>query len=482
MWSPYYRFDVSPFYYSEAGKSILIGHTVAVNKAFFQQPLNLSHNLLQSLGKDSQLQKFLVSQYDMPYLFLHPEKVLVLGCGTGNDVAAAIRNGAQKVVGVEIDPLMVKLGKKIHPEHPYDSPKVETVINDARAFLRQSDYKADLILTGLLDSHTVAGNSLSVRLDDYVYTVNGMRDAMSHLTPDGVYTISFCAPQDFIIKRLLNNLKAATNNDPARKPLVLVMEGSAIYHIFTPVTPALISKLADLKKLGFKEMTFDHLDEVRTSTDDWPYLYLAPALFDPVYLAINGILIAFAWLACGSKIRRNVSARRWHLFFMGSAFLLLELAVIDRLALIFGTTWFVNSFCIFAILGAIILSNILIIRYPKMFVPNYLYAGLFISLITLYFVPIENLSSLSFILSASIGGVLSAIPIFFAGLIFSGAYSREQEPSVGLAFNMFGAVIGGLMEYAAIYTGIKALLLIALGFYVISLLCYKSGKDSVAPV
>jgi hypothetical protein len=73
---------------------------------------------------------------------------------------------------------------------------------------------------------------------------------------------------------------------------------------------------------------------------------------------------------------------------------------------------------------------------------------------------------------------LSAVPVFIAGLIFSGSFAREQKASTGLAFNMFGAVIGGLLEYTATYTGIRSLLLLALVIYAISFLFWRKSAAS----
>ena len=55
--------------------------------------------------------------YNLPYHFYaQPPAVLVLGAGMGNDVAAALRHGAERVVAVEIDPLILELGRKLHFE------------------------------------------------------------------------------------------------------------------------------------------------------------------------------------------------------------------------------------------------------------------------------------------------------------------------------------------------------------------------------
>ena len=60
------------------------------------------------------------------------------------------------------------------PEHPYDQPQVRAIVNDARTFLRNSNWHYDMVVYGLLDSHTLLSHASSVRLDSFVYTVEGI--------------------------------------------------------------------------------------------------------------------------------------------------------------------------------------------------------------------------------------------------------------------------------------------------------------------
>ncbi len=478
LWSPYHRFEVSDIYL-DADKKELIGHNITVNKAFFQEPLNLSYDFINKSSRAEFLKEFAYNQYEMPYDLIKPNRVLVLGSGTGNDVAAALRHGAAHVDAVEIDPLMAKLGHEVHPEKAYDDSRVRVIVNDARAFLRQNpDEKYDLVLTGLLDSHTVVGNSLSVRLDDYVYTAEGLRDALAHVAPGGLLSISYSAMEDYLSKRIAANLRIAAGKDV--EPVIIKKQGTSIWHMFVPVNAEQRAKLDALKNLKFENFSKMDTTGVRPSTDDWPYLYLNPNVFDPLYLGVNACVLLLAWLACGKLVRSNTKASRWQLFFLGAGFLLLELSIIDRLALVFGTTWLVNSICILAVLVAIILANIIVIDSPGVFKPKILYSGLIISLVATYFTPLESFTSVGLYLGGTLAAMFSAIPIFFAGLIFSGSFAREKTPSVGLAFNMLGAVLGGLLEYAATYTGIRSLLLISIVIYGISLICLlKSGDEKV---
>jgi hypothetical protein len=65
-------------------------------------------------------------------------RVLVVGAGTGNDVAVALSKGAARVDAVEIDPKILDLGRRYHPDRPYDDPRVTTHVDDGRAFLERA--------------------------------------------------------------------------------------------------------------------------------------------------------------------------------------------------------------------------------------------------------------------------------------------------------------------------------------------------------
>ena len=51
-------------------------------------------------------------------------QVLIIGAGSGNDVSRALAWGAHRVDAVEIDPVIQRIGKRDHPDRPYDDPRV----------------------------------------------------------------------------------------------------------------------------------------------------------------------------------------------------------------------------------------------------------------------------------------------------------------------------------------------------------------------
>jgi hypothetical protein len=61
------------------------------------------------------------------------------------------------------------------------------------------------------------------------------------------------------------------------------------------------------------------------------------------------------------------------------------------------------------------------------------------------------------------------IPLFFAGIIFSSLIGEARiNISTAFAYNLMGALFGGVMEYNSMYFGFAFLYLLALGFYVLA--------------
>jgi spermidine synthase len=142
----------------------------------------------------SEVRYKLLDYYNVPYRIFGQRfsRVLILGAGAGNDVATALRNNVAHVDAIEIDPAIVDIDKRLHPERPYASERVQVHIGDARTFIRnQVNSGYDLIIFGALDSHTVFSSMSSLRLDNYVYTVESFRDSLKRLAPDGVIAVTF---------------------------------------------------------------------------------------------------------------------------------------------------------------------------------------------------------------------------------------------------------------------------------------------------
>ena len=124
--------------------------------------------------------------YQWPYSVFGDtfEDVLILGAGSGTDVAAALRHGVEHVDAVEIDPAIIRLGRAHHPGPSVLAIRASPSINDdARHFLRTTTKKYDLVVFALIDSLTMQSSFSGVRLESYMFTEESFRDVRDRLKP-----------------------------------------------------------------------------------------------------------------------------------------------------------------------------------------------------------------------------------------------------------------------------------------------------------
>lgn len=209
-WSPYHRLDAVELELPRQsdGKLVNVGYTLKVQQVFYQAAMDLSPDALSLLVNDLPELQNAADNYNLPYALAGDQPdVLVVGAGMGNDVAAGLRNNALRVDAVEIDPAIAAFGRRLHPEQPYDDPRVNLVIDDARSYLEKSDRKYDVVVFGFLDSQTLLSGLSSVRLDSFVYTLESFEQVQDHLKTGGIVVVSFAAQQPWIDERLAHMLE-----------------------------------------------------------------------------------------------------------------------------------------------------------------------------------------------------------------------------------------------------------------------------------
>jgi hypothetical protein len=142
---------------------------------------------------------------------------------------------------------------------------------------------------------------------------------------------------------------------------------------------------------------------------------------------------------------------------MGAAFLLLETKSVVQFALLFGTTWFVNSLVFAGILLAV-LAAVELARRVRLPSPGVMYVALLACLAVAWAVPPSALLSLSLV-PRFLGGVAVAFaPVFVANLIFAQRFRNVGASTIAFGANLLGAMVGGVLEYLAIVTGYRNLL------------------------
>jgi len=460
-WSPYQKLVLQPL----ALNGEIAAYSLTTNDSWYQKVINLSPDFVAA--HPEVFSKFPVAQnsYNMPYHFYpSPPSVLVLGAGMGNDVAAALRNGASRVEAVEIDPLILQLGREYHFEHPYQSPKVHVVLNDARNYIENSHDQFDLIVFSLLDSHTTASHFTNIRIDNYVYTREALHRVKQLLRPDGLLIVKFQVDNPWIAGRLFRLVQDAFGQDPIQFQTDVggfdssgrfFVAGSRERLARATSDPWLASYLATHSQMP--------MQTARLTTDDWPYFYQhEPGLPISVILISVAVLIIFGWFL--RQTSGEGSAVDPHFMLLGAGFMLLEAQIVSKMALLFGTTWVVNAVVVSGLLCLIVAANLVYGAFPR--IPLALaYAGLFLTLALMFTVPIEKLFFDSWLLRAALATLVLCSPVFFAGIIFVSSFARAGFRGSALGSNLFGSLIGGLLESSSLWFGLKALTILAAILY-----------------
>jgi hypothetical protein len=221
------------------------------------------------------------------------------------------------------------------------------------------------------------------------------------------------------------------------------------------------------------------MQQARLTTDDWPYFYQHEPGFPMIVILVSiAILIVFGWFlrqTSGKGERMNL-----HFLFLGVGFMLLETQIVSKMALLFGTTWVVNAVVVSGLLCLIVVANLVYTVWRS--VPLWLaYSGLFVSLVAMYAVPLEKLFYESWVLRALVATLTLCTPVFFAGIIFISSFERTGFRATALGSNLFGSLIGGLLESSSMWFGLKALAILAALVYIASAAFLKDTAKETQP-
>jgi len=440
-WSPYYKVTAR-----EGGSPGVI--QIDVNGIPHQTAVSVAERRLHN------------PEYFVPYERANTgslDNVLIVGAGSGTDVAVALAEGARHIDAVEIDPKLQRIGADLHPDHPYQDPRVSVHINDGRAFLEQTDARYDLILFALPDSLTLVSGQSSLRLESYLFTLQAMQSARDHLKPGGAFAMYNFYREDWLVDRLAGTLTQVYG----RAPCVDTFGNNGRLAVMT----AALSAEAVNCPAGSIWLATDAAAAASPATDDYPFLYLRTRSIPQLYLVtlLLILLVSVGLVRVVSGPLRPM-AQYTDLFFMGAAFLLLETKSIVQFALLFGTTWFVNAL-VFAGVLVSVLAAIEVARRWRPARPELLYLALLAALAVAWVVPVEFLLGLEMLPRFLLAVVIWFTPIFIANLVFAERFRNVEESNVAFGANLLGAMVGGLLEYVALLTGYQALLLLVAVLY-----------------
>jgi SAM-dependent methyltransferase len=438
-WSPYYRIDE---YVSDGIRAIDVN--------------GIPHQALWPL--DRMTDPF----YEQVYRWF-PDRtfddVLIVGAGSGTDVAVALAHGASRVDAVEIDPKIQEIGVQHHPNRPYDDPRVRRINDDGRAFIRRSTDQYDLVIFALPDSLTLVSTSANLRLESFLFTTEAFDEVRDRLAPDGIFVLYNFYREDWLPQKIARMLEESFESPP-----MVRLYGSTAA---TLAAGPLVDSLAGGAPPGEGVDAIDTSAAPSAATDDWPFLYLKERSIAPYYVLALSIIIGFAVLLVGRAAQRSGTTLRQfspHFFVLGAAFLLLETKSLATFSLLFGTTWIVNSLVFFAVLASVLLA-IFVNQRVRFRNPFLLYVALFGSIALAIVVPPASLLIEPVWLRYVVAAALAFAPIFFANLVFSYSFRDTKAADMAFASNLLGAVVGGAIEYVALISGYGWLLVIVAALY-----------------
>ena len=440
-WSPYYKVSTHP---SVDGPDSL---AIWVN--------GVPH---QTMARADWRLQNMADQYGTPYERLPSLKldnVLVVGAGSGSDVAIALRKGAKHVDAVEIDPRILQLGKEHNPDHVYQDKRVTPHVNDGRAFLEGTSTKYDLILFALPDSLALVNGASQIRLESFLFTEEALQAAHDHLKPGGGFAMYNYYRENWLIDRLAGTAEAAFGHEPC------VDNFTAHQAVVSIARDAANQSCGTVYKATTSPV-------VAPATDDAPFLYFHGGSIPRLYLlTLMAVLLVSLVLVrgVGGPLRRMRPYA--DLFFMGAAFLLLETKNVATFALLFGTTWLVNAL-VFAGVLVIVLAAVETTRRVRTPPLPVVYAGVLLALALAWVVRPDYLLGLPFWPRLVAATALAFLPIFLANIAFAKRFADTSDSQEAFGVNLLGAIAGGCLEYAALLTGYANLLIVVGVLYLLA--------------
>ncbi len=507
-WSPYYRIDYQP----ETGEinTNLIGHQT-----------------IKSLDTVAEVGYHLPYLFNREMARPQFKRILIIGAGSGNDVSRAAMWAAPdaKIDAVDIEPVIQQIGRDHHPNKPYADPRVTAHLDDGRNFLRRApDGEYDLVVYALVDSLVLHSGYGNIRLESYLFTLQAFADVKRVLKPTGSFALYNYFRQGWLAARLRDGLRDTFNAEPVvltdphfpdRLELdyfsnmftfFLVGNESTISpirqkfldngnHFWLPVNKTItlttecrfsvkppesgITDPTPTRWVALGNVTIAPTDsDMPPATDEWPFLYTRKPTVPGYILRGIGLMVGLS-LFLGFLYRPSLVAITngtpriddrgllFRSFWLGAGFMLIETKAVVQMALLFGSTWAVNT----VVFAAILVMSMLGTLFAGVVKPSKLwpfYIGLFLALGVNIVVPLDAFLGMdrSVQILAACGLVFA--PVVFAGVIFPVTFGRAPYPDRFFGANVAGALLGGLSENLSMLVGFRYLLLAAVLMYAIS--------------
>ncbi|MBI5418647.1 MAG: hypothetical protein HZA60_01025 [Deltaproteobacteria bacterium] len=313
---------------------------------------------------------------------------LVIGPGGGKDILCALASGDFSVTAVEVNPLVVRAADGEFGDftgQPYRMPRVRAVVAEGRNFLASDRNRYDVIQMTQVFGRIPPSAGAFTMTEDHLYTAEAFREYLSHLSDNGVISVT-----RFIYERRVWRILAMARDalrslgyaDPRRH--ILAFRDRGLINVLVRRTPWPDGEIAAAGRLS-EEMRFplviapdrsaaglpamilsggegDMSFDLSSPTDDRPFFYytLPPKAFlsaaamkanefeDRAVAMLRGFLVSAAVMCAlfllapaavlaRANLARPGSAATAYMFCVGVAYIVWEIVMIKQLALLFGT-------------------------------------------------------------------------------------------------------------------------------------------------
>jgi predicted membrane-bound spermidine synthase len=133
--------------------------------------------------------------------------VAIIGPGGGLDVTTALIFDAKKITAVEINPIIardVMLNEpfKTYNGGIYQHPKVQLEVDEGRSFIRRSSDRYDVLQATMVDTWAATAAGAFSLTENNLYTVEAFKEYATHLTDDGIFTMTrwYFEPPDQLLR------------------------------------------------------------------------------------------------------------------------------------------------------------------------------------------------------------------------------------------------------------------------------------------
>jgi len=473
------------------------------------------------------------------FAMLRSPKVLVIGSGGGTDVRIALVAGASNVTGVEINPSIVNMVRGRYADfigNLFTHPQVQLVEGEGRHFVRSTAERFDLIQLTLIDTWAASASGAYSLSENYLYTKEAIEDYLAALNEGGILSITRWR---FEMPRLLSVARAAVPQAARSVVVVEKDQRSTMLLSRRPFTQSQIAALEAFCERGGSTIAFgpkqahqtstDYkavllsrdlepiydiaLVNLRPATDDNPFFFqqarwgkldpgsiglgetksaLEPTTVPAGELALLAVFlwslilsVAFMVLPLVFTRAERVPLRRAgaplaYFCGLGVAFIVLEIATMQRFGLFLGHPSYSITVVMFSMLVASGFGSMSADRFVPPTQSGFLRLAILIpgSILLHFFLSnavMEQAHAASLPIRALFSALLVALPAFFMGMAFPSGVRElgRLEPALipwGWALNGTMSVVGSsLAVLGAMTWGFTAMVWLTAGVYAVAL-------------